>query len=613
MIRRVWVVVLALGSAGSSAWLGAGAWAQATSPGPLAQAHAKLDDQCTSCQLEAKGAADELCLRCHKTGKTSRFHSAQARTAGKTCASCHRDHRGRDFQMVRWTPPKPFPHEDTGFVLNGAHATRPCSACHKQPNKWWGLERNCASCHADPHKPSLGAACADCHSEAKFAPAPRFDHAKTRFPLTGKHQAVACKSCHREGGAQGVWRGPQFATCNACHNEPAKGHAGGQDCAACHATANWKQVSRTGALQLHARTRLPLAGRHAAIACEKCHTPERAAIGKVGGFGPIDPACTTCHVDPHDRRFTGACKGCHGFNDWKLADVAAFDHARTGYKLEGRHKRVACTECHAPGQPFRKRFQRPSGACTDCHKDPHDRPLASMPGSERCETCHNVQGFQPARYGLRDHERTALPLRGVHRVVACSACHPVVDGKPPPLHGTPATCVGCHRDPHAGQFRREGRPQSCSECHGIVRFVPTEGFDHARSAFPLSGAHARVACSGCHFRPAPGRPVQFTGLRGGCEACHKDVHAGQFRTSEPERGCQDCHQGGNSFRIPAFNHTATRFPLDGRHAQVECGKCHQRVTAPGGLNAVVFRLGPMACEDCHHNPHVPRSVPGGSR
>ncbi len=585
---------------------GPSAIAQETSPGPLAQSHAKLESQCAKCHTATEGATDDKCLACHKVAKTSRFHWKMAQDSGKRCSSCHRDHRGREFAMVRWTPPKPFPHDPTGFALRGAHAVVACKACHKTTNRWMGEQQACGACHADKHKPSLGGRCQDCHGETHFAPTEHFDHARTKFKLTGKHATVACKHCHQGTGLAGRWRGIAFGQCADCHREPSAGHGGGRDCASCHGTGGWREVSRDGALQLHARTRMPLVGRHAEVACDKCHTPARGGPGeRKAGLGPVDPTCTACHADPHERRMGNGCKQCHGFVQWGLNVAVGFDHARTGYRLDGRHRQVACTACHAPGPPYRKRFRSRDGdTCTDCHADPHGGPFASVAAGDHCETCHTVQGFTPARYGVTDHERTALPLTGAHRVTACSGCHVEVQGQPPRLHGTATICASCHKDPHGGQFRQQDAPVACNACHGVVAFLPATGFDHARTRFPLLGSHARVACTGCHFRAADGQPVQFTGLRGACAACHKDVHAGQFASSGPVRECGDCHGPEGTFKIAAFDHGRTRFALDGRHAKVACVQCHRRAPGPDGQPTVHYRLGPKTCAACHKNPHA---------
>jgi hypothetical protein len=58
---------------------------------------------------------------------------------------------------------------------------------------------------------------------------------------------------------------------------------------------------------------------------------------------------------------------------------------------------------------------------------------------------------------------------------------------------------------------------------------------------------------------------------------------------------------GETFRIAAFDHSRTRFPLDGRHRDVECADCHVMVTAADGREFRRYRPVGTQCRDCHTN------------
>lgn len=618
-ILRVLALVVA-----TTALAGRGHAEEFTSPGPLAGAHAKYDDQCDKCHTEGKGVVDDKCLDCHKVAKTSKFHWNHAQESKKPCASCHRDHRGRAFALVRWTPPKDFDHGATGFVLRSAHALQPCKACHTTPGRWMGQKTACSSCHRDPHQPSLGPKCENCHTEAKFGGAEKFNHDDARFRLLGKHKQVACAKCHESSGIKAKFRGIAFAACADCHREPKSGHAGGKDCKDCHNNDSWAQVSRGSALELHQRTRFPLLGRHAETPCEKCHKPvldkKLAGPTKAGskpGFGPVDSACVSCHRDPHERRFGQDCKKCHGFFDFRLLPSAPWSHDSTRYPLLGLHKRLACTACHGGSGAYAKKYLgRDGDNCLDCHKDPHGGPFMSVARGDRCESCHSVQGFAPADYGVDQHAKAKYPLQGAHRVVGCVGCHAAPakgpgavtapDGsKVAKLRDLPQDCAGCHRDVHGGQFVRDGQPRACDTCHDNQRFVPATRFDHAATRFALTGGHAKPSCAACHLRPAAGAPVQFAQMQQSCQGCHPDRHGGQFSMTEPIRGCQDCHRPDASFKIAQFDHGRTRFALDGRHAALACAKCHPDRPGPDGKPTAFYRIGVYACAQCHKNPHRP--------
>ena len=61
--------------------------------------------------------------------------------------------------------------------------------------------------------------------------------------------------------------------------------------------------------------------------------------------------------------------------------------------------------------------------------------------------------------------------------------------------------------------------------------------------------------------------------------------------------CQDCHttRGWKPLRAKLeFNHSQTKFPLRGRHTEVQCVDCHQDLD---------FSNAPGKCQDCHADLH----------
>ena len=88
-----------------------------------------------------------------------------------------------------------------------------------------------------------------------------------------------------------------------------------------------------------------------------------------------------------------------------------------------------------------------------------------------------------------------------------------------------------------------------------------------------------------------------------CAGCHEDVHAGQFRLTEPVRTCETCHTT-DGFDIQSFDHAKnTVWPLDGKHGRIACDACHGQEKLRNGQDAVRWRLGYHQCRDCHANPH----------
>ncbi|HEY9166729.1 MAG TPA: cytochrome C [Candidatus Kryptonia bacterium] len=339
------------------------------------------------------------CYQCHNQtladGKTIKF----THMSFSSCVSCHADpHKGEfkqpcsschtteTFVIVAKAE---FDHSKTLFPLRGKHADLKCSQCHsdnpmkKNISGELGFHitkfQACSDCHADAHAGQFadrddGGKCDACHIDAGFKPAEFSidDHQKTRYILTGAHKAVACNDCHQSGKVnaqsklQFRWKGE--IDCTTCHsnihggqfvNEMARG------CVTCHTTVSWQSL-----LFSHEKTRFPLRGKHAEIACSKCHTQpaEPLPVQYVG----LDMKCSSCHADEHKGQFMiegfTDCGRCHTAENWTRTN---FDHdTQSSFPLTGKHIGVACEKCHPTVLIDGKRTARyrPIGTkCIDCH------------------------------------------------------------------------------------------------------------------------------------------------------------------------------------------------------------------------------------------------------
>jgi hypothetical protein len=455
------------------------------------------------------------CAKCHETERLTARRSKGSPTPvykpvpHASCADCHADphngrlgpgcsgcHTTRGFHTIEKDH---FDHDRTRFPLKGAHATVRCSSCHRDFSTP-ALKRpgfaSCQACHADPHGGSATLAgkpvdCGQCHSVTAFTPAVYTvaQHRNTRYPLEGKHQSVACASCHREetnpalaarwGKARVIIR-PSFARCTDCHGDDHGGQLAsrpdGGDCAACHRVAGWKPslFDRTA----HARLKLPLEGRHAEIGCRACHGSERKGLPPIAttGLGKArflfrvtQTDCAACHVDPHLGRFAKgevggkmlACTACHDARAFRPSTVDVAAHQGYGFPLEGAHRAIPCVACHAEMKAPRARtstliaagvklpelrFQA-SRVCADCHRTPHGNQFAGRPDQGRCDACHTLDSFIPA--GRFDHNRdTRFSLKGAHEQVPCNRCHlpDRAGGAPGRLVYRPVSgkCEACH-------------------------------------------------------------------------------------------------------------------------------------------------------------------------
>lgn len=561
----------------------AGAGAQLISPGKLASAHADLEGirNCTQChQLRKQGVSEDLCLACHtplaeRMKADKGFHAS---LADKSCATCHKEHFGVDFALVRLDT-LAWDHDRTGYGLDGSHLDVSCRACHapvfvadpevrafKQERgalerTYLGLSPRCSACHESktPHEQQfVGQACSDCHDTGAWEEAATFRHERTSFPLTGEHRTVACADCHettpRPGGVPDLVRyeGVAHGGCNDCHADEHRGALPGA-CASCHTTQGWGDLDRRrlGASFDHRATGFPLEGRHAAAPCASCHDAGAIAklpsvhvtfqAGEQGAAFPRPEAaeCLSCHEDEHEGAMAPGCESCHTAARWDRVDpdrlAASFDHASTGYALEGRHAVAPCASCHDEG------------------------------------VAHGLEGIALTFAAGTEARVFPTPERG--------------------------TCLACHQDRHAGAFVDAASGPDCRSCHGQDGWTPT-AFDAARhdreTPFPLEGTHAVVACIDCHV-PA-GADLSFQVAGSECASCHQDAdpHLDQFEG----RSCDQCHRT-DAFALPGFDHDRTRFPLDGEHDGAPCQACHVAETDVSGDTWVRYRPLGTECRDCH--------------
>jgi hypothetical protein len=522
------------------------------SPGKLARAHRELEGslRCTKCHAGGRDALRANCLACHGDvawliQRRRGFHAAPGRG---DCASCHPDHAGEDFALIVWPGGSEagFDHRQAGWPLAGRHARIRCAECHAVKFRvspaaaqferragagWTGLETRCTACHEDPHRGALAARCETCHDVERWSSTPGFDHARTRYPLTGRHRDVACDACHAtprlslrkdaRGRTVPQYRPLPFGECSACHADP---HAGrlGTGCARCHLTTGFGTPNARGFD--HDRTPYPLRGAHVQTACDRCHD----FSGRPGArrSPPAFAACTDCHRDPHAGTATlagkvVACDACHDLRAFTPATFTVARHATTRYPLEGAHARARCEACH--GRQGTTVVMRPAAVrCIDCHRDPHGGP----PGRD-CAPCHDVQAMRPSTVDVAAHARFAFVLEGAHRAVPCAGCHATMSsarrGGTATISFTASrTCVGCHTTPHGTQFNARPDRGACAACHDAGAWRPAARFDHERdAAFSLAGGHARVPCASCH--PSGGRGVDrvYRPVSAKCESCHK--------------------------------------------------------------------------------------------
>jgi hypothetical protein len=349
--------------------------------------------------------------------------------------------------------------------------------------------------------------------------------------------------------------------------------------------------------------------------CTKCHE-----IGKK----VLPGNCLSCHELLNERIAAGEglhareeyqhCVECHSDHQgtnfeliWWKEGQNNFNHAKTGYTLQGKHLAVDCIKCHNPEnitdkqkymsqkKNLNKTFLGLDTKCNSCHLDEHRGQLDTQ-----CAICHDFNAWKPAP--LFDHNRTRFSLTGKHRSVDCIFCHKKIKDKsndqdPDYLKFSGLTfsnCSNCHRDPHGGRLGL-----SCTKCHTSAGWkgVVNKNFNHDLTRFPLKDKHQGVTCDKCH---RSNRSLKNWTINR-CGSCHKDYHQGQFYHRQQKGACEECHteEGFLPTNFTVEQHSLTKYPLQGAHLAVPCNLCHQK----NYKNTIRFNFSSTECSSCHRDPH----------
>jgi len=347
--------------------------------------------------------------------------------------------------------------------------------------------------------------------------------------------------------------------------------------------------------------------------CLACHQPiairQRLHQGLHGGPKALGKPCALCHSEHHGR-----AADLLGFV--AFGGLPRFDHAVTGFGLDGKHAAVRCAACHT--QRSATGAVSYLGAATDCarcHANPHGE---TQPTFRRCERCHDAKSWAAIARPEFDHAATRYPIEKKHLGLACAACHArstpggaaTRTGALPRLvfrwTGWAVDCQPCHQNTHGTSLFGQ---KACRLCHSAkVEFSQTS-FEHRRTHFALDGAHGKVACSTCHADTERKKPERS------CNSCHVDVHQKRFAAVGD---CSACHTS-TRFADIRFDHAArTRFALTGAHRKGTCRSCH-RGTKPGdfeSLTGLITKSGKtttVACLGCHKHENAHQRQYGDQR
>jgi len=422
---------------------------------------------------------------------------------------------------------------------------------------------NCTKCHTVGNKVT-SEKCLDCHKEINSL-------------------IVSKKGFHASAEVAGK-------QCFVCHNE--------------HHGRNFQIVKFDKTTFNHKITGFELKGAHAredckACNCKSCHKPsfiKDADLKKnASTYLGLHNECLSCHDDFHKGKMSPNCNTCHGFDSFKNA--TGFDHNTTKFPLTGKHKNVVCEKCHKTTVINGKSVQQFEGTlfsnCTSCHKDAHENKFG-----QNCKQCHTEESFHTIKGTSNfDHNKTDFKLVGKHQLVACKACHKTSLTNPI-RHDR---CSDCHTDYHKKEFFKNGVTPDCNQCHNNDGF--TESLftieKHNSLKFRLEGAHLATPCITCHRKQ---EKWTFRKIGSVCVDCHKNEHKGLIQAKYyPNENCTECHKV-SSWKQVDFDHSTTKFKLEGVHAKQSCTTCHYAKNETG-MRIQKFAELSTDCLGCHKNSH----------
>ena len=438
---------------------------------------------------------------------------------------------------------------------------------------------------SSPHGEKFAVKCIDCHNTTGWKidlKTLSFDHTTTKFPLVGQHQSVNCRMCHTslEFSKAGT-------DCISCHTD-IHNQTVGPDCERCHTPNSWVVNNIT---ELHQRSRFPLVGAHVTADCFACHTNASASLLN---FGPLGVECINCHQKDYNAttnpnhvagNYPTNCTECHNMSAFSWTG-AGINHSF--FPLTGGHAISNCQDCHKSPD-----YSSTSPECYSCHQATYNATTnpnhSSIGFSTSCKDCHTTDpGWKPAQY--REHDSKSFPIySGKHNGTwsNCSDCHTNASSY------AQFTCIDCHDHNQSDMDNKHGSVQgyawnspACFACHPTGS---TQGsFNHASSAFPLTGAHAATDCIKCHANG-------YIGTSMVCYSCHS-LNFNQ--TTNPNHAainistdCGTCHTTLPGWKPATFPTHNNYYILAGAHVPIanDCATCHL-----GNYNNT-----PKLCFGCH--------------
>ena len=397
-----------------------------------------------------------------------RDHEPEPRPAGfsRRCEDCHRvtarAGRARPSRTRR------------RFPLAGGHAGLACARCHagRRLTRLADARASPATSRTtprasepQPRRRRLPDARASPATRARAGGRPAFDHAATRFPLTGAHTAGRVRPLPRGRPATRAPPRTALAATRRTTTAPRTRTTGGgasrpRARAATPPEPGGRRTSTT------TQTRFPLTGAHQRVDCARCHVGGRYT-GTPDGLLLLPPGRLRPHHEPEPRAagFPTQCETCHTTNAWRPAN---FDHDGRYFPIySGKHrgKWTSCADCHVNAGNYRafecilchehsnhaevdtstgeSGYAYQSAACYRCHRDGRRTSVGSSPAAMRRSPWRiprpsslpvarpSAAACRPGRGDVRGH------LRGLLCVATTATTPAPRNPRPRPRSGAP--------------------------------------------------------------------------------------------------------------------------------------------------------------------------------
>ncbi len=370
-----------------------------------------------------------------------------------------------------------------------------------------------------------------------------FDHTKTGFILKDVHTTLRCEQCHLDGIFKNTPK-----DCAGCHTtgsrigaspKPINHVQTTETCDTCHSSASSFQVKSF----THAGIASGEAGN-----CESCHNGQSQGVtSKPANHFPTLQPCGLCHTNTVE------------FRSWTMDHKGLVSN---------------CVSCH--------------GATAELYPGVVFKPVAHIPTTAACETCHPSTKFDNFNGASFIHTTS-----GANNVKSnCKTCH-----------------AGQYKGvtvKHAGHIYDAN--VQCDVCHtsantnGYTSFLGAK-YNHVTATTPPALGN----CFRCH----DGATVKATKktsthivTTAACDSCHTRANTSNYTTfkggsythSNPAGVCSTCHNGATAKGVAAAvpTHVATT---------AACDTCHANAVTAGYtsfVGAVYIHASPAGvCSSCH--------------